>query len=138
MIAGLDTSELHLLSFNEVEITSELRWKHEDEFEFKGFMYDIVKREKVGDSYLFWCWKDDEETALNKKLDQLLADIFSHNPNDRQTHKNLLQFYASVYFVNAKPWQPTNPSFKMEKPQFTYINHYQSLGSSPNAPPPLV
>ncbi len=138
MIAGLNDSELHLITLNEAQFQSDLQWKHEGEFEYEGFMYDIVKREKVADTYFFWCWKDDKETALNKKLDQLLADLFGNNPKERQTHINLLQFYGSVFYVDVEMWRPTSLSVKVKKLPFSYINLYRSMVLGPDDPPPLV
>lgn len=51
--------------------TLQVRWEHSREFEQAGEMYDIAQRTVVGDSIVYYCWWDREETQLNQALAQL-------------------------------------------------------------------
>lgn len=100
MIAGLDRQELVRFVFSDEEISSELKWKHSREFEYKGEMYDIVYIEASADSTVFHCWWDHEETTLNQQLKSLLAIAFNKDPlkKDRQDR---LSFFLKHLFCNS-------------------------------------
>ena len=95
--AGLKKSELHFLKFSKSEIDKKVNWKHDDEFEFNGFMYDIVERDQTSDSLLFWCWLDKVETELNVKLKKLTAMAYGQNPQEQENKQIVQQFYQNLF-----------------------------------------
>ncbi len=97
MIAGIDINELVLLKFTEAESQSQLRWEHSMEFEYKGQMYDIVKKEIKGDISYYWCWLDHEETKLNRQLDSLVAQVLWNNPQRQEKQNKLIEFFKKLY-----------------------------------------
>ena len=99
IIAGIDKSELVLLKFTHVEKNAKLRWEHAKEFEYNGEMYDVVESKVAGDTNYYWCWWDNEETTLCKKLDELLYFALGHNPKKQENQKRLLNFYKSLFFA---------------------------------------
>lgn len=137
LISKLDISDLELLSFSKEERDEQLSWKHSKEFEYKGFMYDIVKQELVNETYYFWCWKDDQETLLNKKLEKLLTDLFGNDSPEHQKQQILRQFYTTVFQTKIDAWEPELQYSSKVENFSPYLDDYTSLLISPNAPPPI-
>lgn len=137
-VSNLDDSQLELLIFSQEEVDHLIVWKHSEEFKYNGFMYDIVKRKLENGTYSFWCWKDDKETILSKKLDTILANIFGDNPQEQQKQQHLHQFLTTVFQSKIESWEPVIPYYQEEKTDFYYLDHYQSLSMVPIAPPPLT
>lgn len=100
IIAGIDKSELVLLSFSKEEAQN-LKWKHSKEFEYKGSMYDIVETLEGKDSISYWCWWDHEETLLNKQLKELTADVFSKDPVKKEKQNQLISFLKTFFIEPA-------------------------------------
>lgn len=99
LIAGIDRSELVLLKLARQEAETALRWEHAHEFKYRGHMYDVAESRMQNDTFLYWCWPDNAETLLNKKLDRLLAGALDHDPQRRETERQIVQFFKSLYFV---------------------------------------
>lgn len=97
MISGLDKQELILLKFTEEECQSKLNWEHSKEFEYNDQMYDIIATHKEGDTTYFWCWPDNEETELNKQLNDLLAYTLGKDPERKDAQKQLNDIFDLFY-----------------------------------------
>lgn len=86
------------LTFSVEETKTKLRWEHEREFEYKGQMYDIVEIKRATNGTItYTCWPDDEETKLNKKLEQLVRN---EQPTKRPLEKQsqwFTDFLKSLY-----------------------------------------
>lgn len=130
--SGIDKKDLTLFTFTEKEI-SQLNWKHSKEFEYKGEMYDIVEREKRGNSTLFWCWKDEKETKHNAKVHGVLRRLFGnklHQKNQKQKGKFLNLVY---YFIQE---ETTEIELEVDLRNFHYQLFYSAFIPSPIGPPP--
>jgi hypothetical protein len=132
---GLEPKELVTLKFSEEEL-SELLWEHEREFEYNGQMYDVVEKRIQGDTIVYICWWDHEETRLKEEMKKLLAGKGQDVPfrNDQQQRidtfgKNL--FFHTDFFYDKKKedkcLKGVFPSFKL---------HYSSPYQTPLTPPP--
>ena len=135
MIEGIDKKELVLLRFTEEEKQSGLKWKHSNEFEFEGQMYDIADSRVVGDTTYYWCWWDYEETKLNKKLDDVVKLALGNNPNRQENHNRIQKFFNSLYFSELVERKTSfcNVADRLfsEQPDF-----YKSRKNSPPIRPP--
>ncbi len=100
IISKIDLQELVLLKFTDKQIENDLKWKHSKEFEFNNSMYDIVDSKKVGDTTLFWCWHDDQETRLNRQLNQVLGIAMDTDSSNNEKKSNLITFFKSLYFFD--------------------------------------
>lgn len=137
IIEGIDRSELVKLSFSPNE-ENQLRWEHSKEFEFKGEMYDVVEKETIDGKTVYWCWWDNEETKLNKQLNQLLAKKLGQQcpDNNQQVISNFLK---SLFF-------PTNEILvrneiiaeKKSVVAFQYRVSFDSFISEIIPPPPKL
>lgn len=103
----------------------------ENEVELSGKMYDIAKIEKTKSGYILFGLHDEHEDNLLSLLDEMIK---------RSTHDKkpvppqLGQFFALVFL-------PTQISFSLynSEPIYSpteYINSYQSVTLSIQAPPP--
>jgi hypothetical protein len=70
---GIDEADLVVLSFTLLETRTLLHWEQAREFEYNGRMYDVVETRTLGDTVLFTCWPDGEETRLNGRLRELAS-----------------------------------------------------------------
>jgi len=134
MIDGIDREELVLIKLSDKERQSELRWEHSREFEYRGEMYDIVETVEKGDSTYYYVWWDNEETELNKKLDDLVAHVFGKSPKDREGQDKLAQFYKKLFCEN--PQTVANLSTPSENLDTPHIENFSNPMLTPPSPPP--
>ncbi len=97
LIHSVDREQLTLLKFTQAQTKTELNWKHSKEFEWENNMYDIVEQEIQGDTVLYWCYFDSEETEINHKISLLLQSNWQNNNNKNKNEKRLLHFFKLLY-----------------------------------------
>ena len=97
MIAGMSKERLVRLAFTKGQTDTLLRWEHAKEFEFQNQMYDVLERKNQGDSVIYWCWWDQEETLLNRHLENLAKKAFAGDPQQQKAQDQLFQFFKSIY-----------------------------------------
>ncbi|MBP41393.1 MAG: hypothetical protein CL528_06445 [Aequorivita sp.] len=137
MVAGIDQNELVLLKFSKEEAEKQLRWEHSKEFEYEGQMYDVVSKEIKGDTIYYRCWWDHEETALNKKLQELVAQTFDKDKDKQRTQKQLTNYFQSFFCSTLFEWQATVPEDLVEIYQtIVYEDNFSTIRLSPPTPPP--
>ena len=131
----VDRNELIELSFYINDAKSLLSWKDEHEFEYLGRMYDIVETSILGDTIKYLCWPDDEETRLNKRLDELVAKALGSEPQKKESSKRLLDFLKIQFFrYNLSDWDGLTDEGIVQYPQLTSL--YTSVFIAPASPPP--
>lgn len=130
-----DKENAVLLKFTKEESQSLLNWEHEREFEYKGYMYDVIDSEVDGDTVSYWCLKDYKETQLNRELDEVFAFLLGKKDQKKETHQRLTQFLKSLYFSTPQTFSPV-----VHAEKFTNIlsTHYSSVCISPAVPPPKL
>lgn len=136
LIAGVDKNDLVLLKFTPEE-SQKLRWEHDKEFEYNDQMYDVVAKEVIDGVIHYWCWWDHEETHLNKRLQNLVANALGGDMQRKEKRDHTIRFYNSLFCA-----QHTTPSFQsnamdMENNWFYTISAY-SHSLSPPIPPPKI
>lgn len=102
--AGVPEAELHRIAFaasRHLRDSERVQWMHEREFRLDGEMYDIVRSEQCGDSIIHHCIRDDEETALFARLDELVREESGSNPAERGKSASL-QRLASLPYLPAE------------------------------------
>lgn len=94
---GLDRSELVFIS-TEKQSDPSFSWKDEGEFTLNGRFYDIVETidDQVQQGY--WCWLDEQQSEVEKKIDRLYT--LKVNTSENQKKRNLVfqNFMNSLYF----------------------------------------
>jgi hypothetical protein len=136
LIEGLDRDELVLLRFSAGEIQTQLRWKHDREFTYRGEMYDIVEREARGDSLYFWCWWDHEETLLDRQLNDLLRGVNGKDPCQRSSRQQLQQFFLTLYCAELPG--SSAPAYGKPEPGNHFLFAFYNRMLTPPKPPPRL
>lgn len=131
----VDRSDLTLLTFSPSELTYAVQWKHGKEFKFKGKMYDIIEREYKDGLVYYYCWKDEKENELNKKMDQLLAFMLGDNPQQKNQERHFERLAISLFCYKG---EITISAVDVENPKAVshLYGHYLNRTSSPPTPPP--
>jgi len=138
MIAGIDKSELEFLMFSKHDAENMLQWKHKREFQFQGEFYDVVEKETRGDSVVFWCWWDHEETKLNRKLDNLLASHFNHDPTHKNKKDSLQKLFKTLYFEHQLRHNFPEFNLKNTNEHWFYQVEWKETCLSCHLPPPKL
>lgn len=136
LVAQVNKEELVLLKFTE-EQAQKINWKHSREFEFEGWMYDIVQQENRGDTTYYWCWWDYKETRLNKQLDHLLVRALQQNPVNRENQERLVKFIKTVH-QNPPVYLSNHFCPEDSEKRGFKRSMYKSLHFTPPAPPPWI
>lgn len=97
MIAGLSREELVTLQFSRSDSETILNWEHSGEFEYAGQMYDVIRTVEHNDSIIYICWPDNEETALNQKLGELVSLALGNDPVNKECRGRLWSFYKCIF-----------------------------------------
>ena len=97
LVSKLDREDLILFKFEASEIESEINWENETEFAYDGQWYDVMEAALVGDTMYYWCWWDCEETELNKRIRDLVAQVLHQDPQRKQNQEHAFNFFKSLY-----------------------------------------
>ena len=135
MIRGISRDQLVVLTFATRETDLKVHWKHAEEFEYNGRMYDIVESLTLGDSTRYWCWPDEEETRLNRQLADLVSQTLSHDPQNRDRQARLISFLATLYCSSPFTWNSATGSQAIE-PACEIPAAFHSRSEAPPSPPP--
>lgn len=99
LLAEVNPADLVFFQFSKIEQETVLHWEHEQEFEYHGQMYDVVRKVVRNDSVLLWCWWDHAETKLNRQLRHILAQTLSNDPCRRDQERRAVCFFLALFFV---------------------------------------
>ncbi|MCB0282255.1 MAG: hypothetical protein H6627_06055 [Calditrichae bacterium] len=110
IISGIDEELLVQIKLSHTEAALQLDWEHDEEFEYKGQMYDLVKSKVTPDSVYYWCWLDQKETELNNRLEEMTAEYFGRDPIRKDNQKKLLAYYSLLYILQTHDWENTQES----------------------------
>lgn len=136
MAISLDIDDLVLLKFTKNEENLVLRWEHSTEFEYNNEMYDIYKKKIVCDTTYYWCWKDNLETYIQKRFDELFANVFGNDFHNNNSQKRLSNIFKSLYYYKMKI---TNMNEMKSTLEYSYYSFSSiSFLSSPPVPPPEI
>ncbi len=136
MIAGIDKKELVFMTFSLEDSQEKLNWKHSKEFEFKGEWYDIVEQKMVGDSIQYYLWWDNEETQLNKQLNELIALTVDQNPLTKENNNKVAKLFKSLYFSEDNVLVKNEIKSEFYHPTIFYNSSLLEVYYSLDLPPP--
>lgn len=141
MIAGMSKERLVRLAFTKGQTDTLLRWEHAKEFEFQNQMYDVLERKNQGDSVIYWCWWDQEETLLNRHLENLAKKAFAGDPQQQKAQDQLFQFFKSIYCSvpdALKAFTQVALDEFSQSLNWGEKNEHHSLKQRPPSPPPKL
>jgi hypothetical protein len=101
LLAAISSDELVHLFIPKNQIQSVLIWEHDHEFEYQGEMYDIVEAIEHEEAIEYVCWWDHEETAINKKLQTLIALYKGKHPNEKEKEARVLHFFKAFFIEST-------------------------------------
>jgi hypothetical protein len=135
IMENVDEHQLVTFRFALSDTAKLLDWEHANEFEYKGEMYDVVRRVYRGEFVTYHLWWDHKETALNKQVDLLAQSIFNNHPNKEKTAKHI-SFILHQLMLNDCSISTSKPITVLTNHAFTYFNHYSSIPRDSSSPPP--
>ena len=141
MMAGMSKERLVRLAFTQGQSDTLLRWEHAREFEFQNQMYDVLEKKKQGDSIVYWCWWDQEETLLNRHLETLAKNAFAQSPERQKAQDQLLHFFKTLYCCEQIALNVYLSDQIIEPAQIhqgEQANWYHSWKQRPPSPPPKM
>lgn len=127
--------ELIALTFPREDTTSALHWEHAGEFEYRGEMYDIARRNYSDDEVTYRVWWDHEETELNRQLTQLSLIHFSDSPIKEKSDQQL-SFFMQQLFAEQFESSLTDYAFHPIEHVFGYLRAHTNSVCEVDPPPP--
>ena len=130
-IAGdIPDNELTCITINKKEI-SDSEFRDEDELEYKGSMYDVVKKIENDRYYTFYCVNDVKES-------QLIKNFRTHfDENKEKTNQNnskiLISLLAPAVIRNDETVKRIDVVFSLNN-KFSF--NYNSISPDTYTPPP--
>lgn len=139
--ARMSKERLVRLAFTAAQVNTLLRWEHDREFEYQKQMYDIRKREQQGDTIVFWCWWDQEETLLNLQLEDLVQKALAQDPLRKHSEEQLSHFLKTLYCDFPEPLSLISTVFHTATQEPSIVPAPLcsiNPGAPPSPPPQLV
>ena len=93
----IPSSDITAITFSKEEISAS-DFREKDELEYKGSMYDVVKKSETNDSYIFYCINDIKEAHLIKNFKQHFDD--NKEKSNQNNLKTLISLIAPAVIVN--------------------------------------
>lgn len=129
-----DRDDLVLLKFDKKSFRK-LRWEKEDEFEYEGQMYDVLESEEKGDSVFYRCFRDNKETKLIKRFENLAYQAFQRDTPPFNNQYRGIDFQKPVYLFESTS-QSFAKSCNFQITAIDYQHNYESVRYKPPTPPP--
>lgn len=132
MKAFLQKQEHHkdivLLSLGKEE-SKQLFWEDENEFRYKGEMYDVIEKKDKGNLVLIRCIPDKKETRL--------LNEYQKNNKRNTSNSTIAQLITTQFILPAD--HSLKPPVKLVNNYFShYSSHLQKMASPVLLPPPDV
>lgn len=99
-LKGTHDEETTIIKLSKVSDYPSLKWHESEEFEYRGQMYDVIKKEDHGDAIWYYCYWDKAETKLLNDLSKYVTDYLQQHPKDQKT-RTLLSTYFDTSFLLA-------------------------------------
>lgn len=101
---GVDEKDLIKFTFPLNEegnvVADDFLWIKENEFRYKGEMYDVVRFEINNKSAAFHCIHDFKESRLFANLDEYLSDYLNKNPEKKNQAVKILDSISLLYTIS--------------------------------------
>jgi hypothetical protein len=120
--------DIVLLSLSKEE-SKQLSWENENEFRYKGEMFDVIKKKANGNLVLIRCIPDKKETYL--------LNEYQKNNRRNTSNSTIVQLITAQFILPAD--HSLKPAEKLITNYFKdYCSRLQSLASTVLLPPPDV
>lgn len=98
---NISTNPLHLIKHHALN-AHEFNWIHDDEFRYRGSLYDVLSVEKKGDTLVYTTWWDAKENQYQQAIKRLAQSYTSQLPLHQQ-HQERFQLWLKSLFVFEQP-----------------------------------
>lgn len=112
-----------------VEESKHLYWENENEFRYKGEMYDVIEKKAGNSTVIIRCISDKKETRL-------LNDYQKHNK--QHSHNSAVVQLITAQFVLPGDHSLKPPETLIKKRFKDYTSYVENIASSVLLPPPDV
>ena len=135
--SGIPTGELHFFELSQEEY-DQLDWERPDiEFHMNSEMFDIVRKEKVGDSIHLYCVNDTEEAILFSQLDKLVQLEIEHESRQANNPITKVAKALKLLYVSENFTFKINPNtLKTIKSNFNTNSKLTFVFLEVSTPPP--
>ncbi len=126
------SSKIEKLIFTQNEYLNKLNWKDEEEFEFRGEMYDVLKTEISGNNITAYCLRDEKEEELISNYEKLFRE---NNVKDKVCPElvSLINFH---FLAIQNEISSQGRIGRIMLLPGNYINNYVSINKESHSPPP--
>lgn len=99
---SIKADELTEIVLNHAEV-AELQWTRENEFSYKGRMYDVVKTSRTDSLIKYSCISDEKEDALFRNLKDLVNREMGERSSQKNSDKKGVDS-LKLFFTELKPF----------------------------------
>ncbi len=136
---GVDEKDLLTFTFPLDEkgnvVADDFRWIKENEFRYKGEMYDVVRFAINNKSASYYCIHDFKESRLFANLDEYLSDYLNKNPEKKNQAIRILDSISLFYTISNSVELINYPSddhkFKIQYNLSTLFGYYPAITHPP-------
>lgn len=133
---GLPSS---LVSLIKIPITEEkgdrlFKWLGDDEFIYRGNLFDLVKKEIRNDTIYYYCFNDKQEEQISSNLDDFMKNILQDSKSTQQKAKKIPDKFTDDYIIQNKA--ATNLSSNISGYSDIKLSLYVSIHPEVLSPPP--
>lgn len=75
------------------------KWHEDQEFEYRGQMYDIIRQETRGNEIWYYCYWDEAETKLLNNLSKYVSNYLHQHPQKNQKTSFLSTYLDKVFLL---------------------------------------
>jgi|GEM_PF-2347332 len=136
--AGIPVDSLVSLCFLTRDLNHLLHWEHSREFVYQEQMYDVVSQSMRGDSTLFRCWWDREETAVRHAAHDFLAMAYRTQAPGKTSPGFFPDYYKNLFSPTAIGLRVLPSEFAISKGPISGHKAWESVSFRPPWPPPEV
>ena len=138
--AGLKDEQLVRFAFNKSEISSKIVWHKTHEFEYQNKMYDIVRKNETTDSIVYFCWQDNDESEIKKKLNTISVLEWNKNKDKDQQKDRQNEYYKNLICSVKYELHPIiSTLIASPREKITYKLNFKSVFPfHPLGPPPEI
>ncbi len=135
---GSFEDDLILFKFHKDDLEkglSYIEWIEEDEFRIEWEMYDVVKREVIGDSLYLYCLHDKNESILYSSIMKIFNRLLGDEPNNARSLTSFNNSLSEFYFSTVIE---LNKFYLEESGRYLPIKTFSLLDGEPliDTPPP--
>ena len=110
----------------------DINFVDDNEFLYKGKMYDVVKQQTNGDTIIYYCINDNKEEELFANLNKEVKNNMDTNPVKNKTKQILNKISISLFYEDIKDTH-SDISYNIIYPNdyIIYVNHFYDVITPP-------